>query len=36
VHIHNVRTAMLDSQTLTVSIVLDSGCSEALHRTMLV
>jgi len=26
---------MLDSQPVTMSVVLDSWCSEALHRTML-
>jgi len=31
-----VRTAMLDSAPGTISAVLDSWCSEALHRTMLV
>jgi len=31
-----VRNAMLDSQPVTISVVLDSWCSEALHRTMLV
>ena len=31
-----VRTAVLDSQPVTTSVVLDSCCSEALHRTMLV
>jgi len=31
-----VRTATLDSQPVTISVVLDSWCSEALHRTMLV
>jgi len=27
---------MLDSQPVTISVVLDSWCSEALHRMMLV
>jgi len=31
-----VRTAMLDTQPVTISVVMDSWCSEALHRTMLV
>jgi len=31
-----VRTAMLDSQPVTFCLALDSQCSEALHRTMLV
>jgi len=26
---------MLDSQPVTISVVLDSWCSEAFHRTML-
>jgi len=26
---------MLDSQPATISVILDSWCSEALHRTML-
>jgi len=30
-----VRTAMLDSQPVTMSVVLDSWYSEAFHRTML-
>jgi len=31
-----VRTAMFDFQPVTISVVLDSWYSEALHRTMLV
>jgi len=31
-----VRTALLDSQPVTISVVMDSWCSEVLHRTMLV
>jgi len=31
-----VRTAILDSQPVTISVVWDSLCSEALNRTMLV
>ena len=30
-----VRTAVLDSQPVTISVVLDSWCSKMLHRTML-
>ena len=31
-----VRTTMLHSQPLTISVVLDICCSETLHRTMLI
>jgi len=30
-----VRTTMLDSQPVTVSVILGSSCNEAFHRTML-
>jgi len=31
-----MRTALLDFQPVTISLVLNSLCSEAIHRTMLV
>jgi len=31
-----VKTTMFDSQPVTISVVLDSWCSEVLHRTTLV